>query len=67
MTEQNTLSELFALQRYRKGIETFNSRLESMGIQHLKARTNQGSLSRSTLLCSLFSVPTSTDLNGELR
>jgi hypothetical protein len=42
MTEQNTLSEPFALQRYRKGIETFNSQLESMGIQHLKALTNQG-------------------------
>lgn len=42
MTEQNTLSEFFALQRYRKGIETLNSQLESMGIQHLKARTNQG-------------------------
>lgn len=42
MTEQNTLSELFALQRYRKGIETLNSQLEGMGIQHLKARTNQG-------------------------
>lgn len=42
MKEQNTLSEVFALQRYRKGIETVNSQLESMGIQRLKARTNEG-------------------------
>lgn len=42
MKEQNTLSELFALQRYRKGIETLNSQLESMGVQRLKARTNEG-------------------------
>lgn len=42
MEEQNTLSELFGLQRYRKGIETMNSQLESMGVQRLRARTNQG-------------------------
>jgi hypothetical protein len=42
MKEQNTLSEFFALKRYRHGIETVNSQLESMGAQHLKARTNQG-------------------------
>ncbi len=42
MKEQNTLSEFFALKRYRHGIETVNSQLESMGAQHLKARTNRG-------------------------
>lgn len=42
MKAQNTLSEFFALQRYRKGIETLNSQLQSMGIQQLRARTNQG-------------------------
>lgn len=42
MKEQNTLSEFFALQRYRKSIETLNSQLESMGAQRLKARTNEG-------------------------
>lgn len=42
MKKQNTLSELFALQRYRHSIETVNSQLENMGAQHLKARTNQG-------------------------
>lgn len=42
MKVQNTLPEFFALQRYRKGIETLNSQLESMGLQRLKARTNEG-------------------------
>ena len=42
MKEQNTLSEFFSLQRYRKTIETLNSQLESMGTQRLRARTNQG-------------------------
>ncbi len=42
MKEQNTLAEFFALQRYRKSIETLNSQLESMGTQRLRARTNQG-------------------------
>ncbi len=42
MKEQNTLSETFGLQRYRLGIETMNSQLESMGLQRLRARTNQG-------------------------
>ena len=42
MSEQNTLTEFFGLQRYRKSIETVNSQLESMGTQRLKARTNQG-------------------------
>ncbi len=40
--EQNTLSEFFSLQRYRKSIETLNSQLESMGTQTLKVRTNEG-------------------------
>ena len=40
--EQNTLTEFFGLQRYRKSIESVNSQLESMGTQRLKARTNQG-------------------------
>lgn len=30
------------LETHRKGIETINSQLESMGLQRLKARTNQG-------------------------
>lgn len=42
MKEQNTLVEVFGLQRYRKGIETVNSQLESMGVQRLRARTNEG-------------------------
>ncbi len=42
MKEQNTLSEFFALKRYRQGIETVNSQLESMGIEQLRARTNKG-------------------------
>ena len=42
MKEQNTLSEIFGLQRYRLGIETMNSQLEGMGVQRLRARTNQG-------------------------
>jgi nitrite reductase/ring-hydroxylating ferredoxin subunit len=42
MKAQNTLSEFFALKRYRKGIETVNSQLESMGIQQLRARSNEG-------------------------
>ena len=42
MKEENTLSELFGLQRYRKRIETVNSQLESMGVQRLRARTNKG-------------------------
>lgn len=42
MKEQNTLAEFFGLQRYRMGIETMNSQLESMGVQRLRARTNEG-------------------------
>jgi hypothetical protein len=59
MKEQNTLSEFFALQRYRKRIETLNSQLEAMGIQHLKARSNEGFLikvhaSLLALVCTNF-------------
>lgn len=32
----------YDLRLYRKSIETVNSQLESMGIQHLRARTNEG-------------------------
>jgi len=32
----------YDLPRYRKGIETVNSQLESMGLQRLRARTNAG-------------------------
>lgn len=42
MNEQNTLSEFFALKRYRHGSETVNSQLQSMGARQLNARTNQG-------------------------
>lgn len=42
MHKQNSLSELFALQAFRKRIETVYSQLESMGIQSLKARSNEG-------------------------
>lgn len=42
MKEQNTLSEFFALQRDPKRIETLNSQLACMGMQRLKARTNEG-------------------------
>lgn len=42
MHKQNSLSELFALQAFRKRIETLYSQLESMGLQCLKARTNDG-------------------------
>jgi hypothetical protein len=32
----------YDLRLYRKSIETVNSQLESMGVQHLRARTNEG-------------------------
>lgn len=32
----------FDLRLYRKGIETVNSQLESMGLERLRARTNDG-------------------------
>ena len=36
------LADEHDLQRYRKLIETLNSQLESMGVEHLRARTNPG-------------------------
>jgi hypothetical protein len=32
----------YDLRLYRKDIETVNSQLESMGLEHLRARTNEG-------------------------
>jgi hypothetical protein len=32
----------YDLRLYRKSIETVNSQLESLGLQHLRARTNEG-------------------------
>jgi hypothetical protein len=32
----------YDLRLYRKRIETVNSQLESLGLQHLRARTNEG-------------------------
>lgn len=58
MNTQNTLSESLALQRYRQRLETLNSQLEHMGIQHLQARTNPGFLSRLMLRCSPSRSPT---------
>jgi len=57
MKEQNSLSESFELRRYRKGIETRNSQLESMGALHLRARTNEsffikGHASLLALICT---------------
>jgi hypothetical protein len=42
MRQQHTLQEEPNLRRYRKGVETVNSQLESMGINRLHARTNPG-------------------------
>lgn len=38
----NTWGDEMDLRRYRKTIETRNSQLEKMGIEHLHARTNSG-------------------------
>ena len=38
----NTWADDYDLAHYRKRIETMNSQLEAMGIQHLHARTNEG-------------------------
>lgn len=38
----HTWADEYDLKLYRKGIETVNSQLESMGTQHLRARTNEG-------------------------
>lgn len=40
MSEQNTPSQFFALQRYCKGIEILNGQSEGMGTLRLRARTN---------------------------
>lgn len=42
MKQQNSLTEMFDLARYRRRIETVNSQLEAMGMQDLRARTNEG-------------------------
>jgi hypothetical protein len=42
MKQQHTWADEFDLRRYRKGVETVNSQLESMGINRLRARTNDG-------------------------
>lgn len=38
----NSWADDYGLTRYRKRIETLNSQLEAMGLQHLHARTNAG-------------------------
>lgn len=38
----NSWADDYDLRHYRKHIETMNSQLEAMGIQHLHARTNKG-------------------------
>ena len=40
--EPNHWIDELDLEHHRKGIETLNSQLESMGLQRLHARTNQG-------------------------
>jgi hypothetical protein len=42
MKNQHTWADEFDLRRYRKGVETVNSQLESMGINRLRARINDG-------------------------
>jgi IS5 family transposase len=42
MKHQHDWADEYDLRRYRKGIETVNSQLESMGINRLRARTNDG-------------------------
>jgi len=42
MKKQHGWAEEYDLRLYRKGIETVNSQLESMGINRLRARTNAG-------------------------
>jgi hypothetical protein len=40
--KQHDWADEYDLRLYRKGIETVNSQLESMGLEHLRARTNAG-------------------------
>lgn len=54
MKDEITLTEFFGLQRYRQGIETLNSQLESMGVQRLRARTNEGFFIK--VKASLFAI-----------
>ena len=42
MKKQHDWADEYDLRQYRKGIETVNSQLESMGINRLRARTNDG-------------------------
>jgi hypothetical protein len=42
MKNQHGWAEEYDLRLYRKGIETVNSQLESMALEHLRARTNEG-------------------------
>lgn len=42
MKQQHDWADEFDLRLFRKGIETVNSQLESMGIDRLRARTNDG-------------------------
>ena len=42
MKKQHDWEDEYDLRQHRKGIETVNSQLESMGINRLKARTNDG-------------------------
>jgi hypothetical protein len=40
--QRHDWADEFDLRRYRKGVETVNSQLESMGLERLRARTNAG-------------------------
>jgi len=42
MKQQHDWADEYDLRLYRKGVETVNSQLESMGIDRLRARTNAG-------------------------
>lgn len=42
MHQQHDWADEYDLRLYRKGVETVNSQLESMGINRLRARTNNG-------------------------
>ena len=42
MKNQHDWADEYDLRQYRKGVETVNSQLESMGINRLRARTNNG-------------------------
>ncbi|MDQ6906749.1 MAG: hypothetical protein M3176_07975 [Chloroflexota bacterium] len=50
----STLAETFALQRYRRRVETVNSQLAAWGVQRLHARTYERWL--CMLLASLFAL-----------